>query len=279
MGEITMEEKIIIKMENRKIKKMSKRVKIIVCVILALLSILLTPKFSGARWESEKYYMAVEYAKKFYEESENLQEEYSSFNEYLKDLKKGIAYYEIEVEKYSYIRDSYYTSTVTENEIDDFYQSKNVLWIFSWVITLLIPAGFILLTTLYVSILNFILSRPELILTDRRMYGKNAFGRRMDLPIDSITSVSTIKILKGLRVATSSGTIKFYNLANINDFHKEISNLLVERQNVKKVSETENIKEKIVSSADELKKYKELLDMGAISQEEFDTKKKQILGL
>ena len=34
-----------------------------------------------------------------------------------------------------------------------------------------------------------------------------------------------------------------------------------------------------VSAADELKKYKELLDMGAITQEEFDAKKKQLLGL
>lgn len=33
------------------------------------------------------------------------------------------------------------------------------------------------------------------------------------------------------------------------------------------------------SNADELKKYKELLDMGAITQEEFDAKKKQLLGL
>lgn len=33
------------------------------------------------------------------------------------------------------------------------------------------------------------------------------------------------------------------------------------------------------SAADELKKYKELLDMGAITQEEFDEKKKQLLGL
>lgn len=32
-----------------------------------------------------------------------------------------------------------------------------------------------------------------------------------------------------------------------------------------------------VSSADELKGYKELLDMGAITQEEFDAKKKQLL--
>lgn len=34
-----------------------------------------------------------------------------------------------------------------------------------------------------------------------------------------------------------------------------------------------------VSSADELKKFKELLDTGAITQEEFDAKKKQLLGL
>lgn len=34
-----------------------------------------------------------------------------------------------------------------------------------------------------------------------------------------------------------------------------------------------------VSSADELKKFKELLDSGVISQEEFDAKKKQLLGL
>ncbi|WP_051217013.1 SHOCT domain-containing protein [Butyrivibrio fibrisolvens] len=33
------------------------------------------------------------------------------------------------------------------------------------------------------------------------------------------------------------------------------------------------------SSADELKKYKELLDSGAITEDEYDIKKKQILGL
>ena len=33
------------------------------------------------------------------------------------------------------------------------------------------------------------------------------------------------------------------------------------------------------SNAEELKKFKELLDVGAISQEEFDAKKKQLLGL
>ena len=34
-----------------------------------------------------------------------------------------------------------------------------------------------------------------------------------------------------------------------------------------------------VSAADELKKFKELLDMGVITQEEFDAKKKELLGI
>ena len=34
-----------------------------------------------------------------------------------------------------------------------------------------------------------------------------------------------------------------------------------------------------ISVADELKKFKELLDMGVISNEDFEEKKKQLLGL
>lgn len=40
-----------------------------------------------------------------------------------------------------------------------------------------------------------------------------------------------------------------------------------------------NNSQPVTSSADELKKFKELLDMGVINQEEFDAKKKQLLGL
>lgn len=40
-----------------------------------------------------------------------------------------------------------------------------------------------------------------------------------------------------------------------------------------------NTKNTATSAADELKKFKDLLDMGVITQEEFDQKKKQLLGL
>lgn len=56
------------------------------------------------------------------------------------------------------------------------------------------------------------------------------------------------------------------------------------------ISEMKNVEEKrpnqsnsdtisAVSPAEEIKKFKELLDMGAITQEEYDAKKKQLLGL
>jgi hypothetical protein len=50
--------------------------------------------------------------------------------------------------------------------------------------------------------------------------------------------------------------------------------LLISRQNRKAPVQASN-----QSNADEMKKYKELLDSGVISQEEFDAKKKQLLGL
>ena len=42
---------------------------------------------------------------------------------------------------------------------------------------------------------------------------------------------------------------------------------------------SENNIEQIQSAADEIKKYKELLDQGIITQEEFETKKQQLLKL
>jgi len=47
----------------------------------------------------------------------------------------------------------------------------------------------------------------------------------------------------------------------------------------KKKSVQDKLDSSNISNADELKKYKELLDSGTITQEEFDAKKRQILKL
>ena len=50
-------------------------------------------------------------------------------------------------------------------------------------------------------------------------------------------------------------------------------------QDKQRVDQIKNSTGTVFSSADELKKFKELLDSGIISQEEFDAKKKQLLNL
>lgn len=50
-------------------------------------------------------------------------------------------------------------------------------------------------------------------------------------------------------------------------------------QKLREVKSGKGTVQAALSPAEELKKFKELLDMGVISQEEFDTKKKQILGM
>lgn len=58
----------------------------------------------------------------------------------------------------------------------------------------------------------------------------------------------------------------------------EIQKIVAEHQNAKESKHAATIVQQ-TSAADELKKFKELLDLGVITQEEFDSKKKQLLNL
>lgn len=63
----------------------------------------------------------------------------------------------------------------------------------------------------------------------------------------------------------------------LNSQMKEIADYI--RIKVKECKKQKSGQTAAVSAADELKKFKELLDSGVITQEEFDAKKKQLLGL
>lgn len=152
-------------------------------------------------------------------------------------------------------------------EYPDVYLLDYIMWIF--------PFSAI---TLAIWIYLFLMFRKsELVITDKRVYGKAIFGKRVDLPLDKVSAVGT-SFLKGIDVGTSSGRIKFKLVKNQDEIHAALSKLLLDRQE----KESHNtVVENIVSAsnADELKKFKDLLDSGVITQEEFDAKKKQLLGL
>ena len=123
------------------------------------------------------------------------------------------------------------------------------------------------LLILFLSVIN-----SKIFVTNKRVYGISMFYHRIDLPLDSISMVST-SFLHGIAVGTSSGTIHFLGILNKLEIHKEISKLLNNRQ-------IDNEKNNINDNEDLtkiLKQYKELLDSGIITQEEFESKKAQLL--
>ena len=113
----------------------------------------------------------------------------------------------------------------------------------------------------------------QIVITNRRVFGKTLLGQRVDLPLDSISAVSlTNPLLAGISVSTNSGRITFYLMSQREKAHKVLCDLINDRR---KNTSIENHQ----SNADELKKFKDLLDSGVITQDEFDAKKKQLLGL
>ncbi len=95
-----------------------------------------------------------------------------------------------------------------------------------------------------------------------------------------VVSASNLKALNDVnRIPFCSGMYKY---APANDYVKNLYLEIIKVFDEYKANENNMEATQIVqqgSAADELKKFKELLDMGVITQEEFDAKKKQLLGL
>lgn len=145
--------------------------------------------------------------------------------------------------------------------------------------SLFIFLGIAVIVVIVAAIIFFSYSKVEMTVTDGRVYGRAKFGKRVDLPFDSISAVGTT-MMNGIVVSTASGAIKFKFIKNRDEIHDAVSKLLLERQGKEKPVATTTIKQEIPqSNADELQKFKNLLDNGTITQEEFDAKKKQLLGL
>lgn len=163
-------------------------------------------------------------------------------------------------EEYKQLEEKYQKASNKEDFWWDTYQNTMYCAIGTGVITVLLL------------VFKFYASKMEIVVTNKRVYGVARFGKRVDLPIDLISAVGTC-MFKGIIVSSSSGKIRFLLINNRDEIHRTISELLIERQGRKEVVNVSK------SNADELKKYKELLDSGVITQEEFNAKKKQLLGL
>ena len=126
--------------------------------------------------------------------------------------------------------------------------------------------------------------KSSLLVTDRRVKGCTVFGKQVDLPVDSVTAIGK-GAFSGITISTSSGVIKFIAIKNVDVIYNVLSQLLINRQrafyqnNLPVYSNNVPTASANVSNTQEIKNYKELLDMGIITQAEFDQKKRELLGL
>ena len=133
-----------------------------------------------------------------------------------------------------------------------------------------------------------LLWKCALTVTDKRIYGKVGFGRRVDLPLRQVSAIG-MGAFSNISVATSSGSLHFWLVKNKDEIYEVISGLLNEMQAPATVSAAPSDDPAAVApqpaidtesnNMEKLKKYKDLLDSGIITQEEFEAKKKQLLDL
>ena len=92
-----------------------------------------------------------------------------------------------------------------------------------------------------------------------------------------VSAYSTKKWFNVVAVATASGITKFSLIENYAEIGNVLSQLINQRQeNTQRNAAHSSPKS---DSMDDLLKLKSLLDSGIITQEEFELKKKQLLGL
>lgn len=129
-------------------------------------------------------------------------------------------------------------------------------------------------------------SRTVLIIcTNRRVIflNKNMFfgGDSTDIPLNMINSVQlkTHLVLADIAITNGSMTTKLSSLSKLSApiLAKTIKNeSLAFQQKLLHPTSTEN---NSIDAADQIRKFKQLADDGIITQEEFEAKKKQLLGL
>ncbi|MCM1165046.1 MAG: SHOCT domain-containing protein [Lachnospiraceae bacterium] len=139
--------------------------------------------------------------------------------------------------------------------------------------------GFLFLAVGVVFVYFYKYKKPlyEITVTNKRIIGKTPSGKQVELPLNSISAVAKASS-NTIAVSTSSGRIAFKGIENSEQIFTEINKLLAERQETRSTPTVVN--QQIAQSvADELKKFKELYDSGVITQQEFEEKKRQLLGL
>lgn len=112
------------------------------------------------------------------------------------------------------------------------------------------------------------------------MFGEGYLGKMGNAYMQSSLNSARNKMIDEAMAMGADGIISYKTTtseAALNNIVVTVTGMAVKLRDVSE--ESDKTTGQAISGADEILKYKELLDMGIISQEEFDAKKKQILNL
>ena len=150
--------------------------------------------------------------------------------------------------------------------------------------------GIIVLPIIMRKIADYMARQCSLSLTEKSVTGnkKTLFSNQvLKLPIDKVDAImashSFLDTLRGgdtLLIRSASGVIKFPWVQNANDFvNKTLARIEEYKHSVKAAlnNTANNSNSDGSSSAARIKELKDLLDSGLITQEEFDSKRKELL--
>ena len=181
--------------------------------------------------------------------------------------------FKYEYEYYSYWYEKTYTRTYTGwSAVFDFGEKTHFFVLF-------VIGCLCLLSAIIVGIIYLVNRSCELQVTEKNVKGKTLFGKEVVLPLYMISAYSTRKFLSVITVATASGFTKFSLIKNYKEIGEVLARKINERQENTPTAKDDTVSATQYNSMDDLLKLKALLDQGIITQEEFDAKKKQLLGL
>ena len=155
------------------------------------------------------------------------------------------------------------------------------------------PLAGVTLYFAYFAFMCFWNKNNQVTITNRRIYYSFLFKKGV-ISLCQIEQVSYDSLFRITRISTGGLSGLRFMCQNHQEVYETVNQLIVDLNRntfsdevinkcfssiteIKKQSNNKQDSQNL--SVDELKKFKELLDMGVITQEEFDSKKKQLLGL
>lgn len=126
---------------------------------------------------------------------------------------------------------------------------------------------------LVITVIYLLDRKTKLTVQDDVVLLKKRTGKTVQFKIKDISSIESTAF-KGLKLKGNAIKCKIILLKNAEEVRTKITQLISDLS-----SKNQDLSDQHLNETETIKQYKDLLDSGAITQEEFEAKKKQLLGL